>query len=265
MSLRMSPHMSPWRRTALGLLLPLLALALWWAAFEYRWTDSILMVPASQVWASTVALSASGELWASLGHSLWRYASGLAIGAVLGLAVGVLIGQWPLFRQLVGPSLHTVKHVSMFAWIPLIMVWFGLGETSRLVFIAAASFFPVVLNTIEGVAGVPQPLHEVARVLCLSRRQVFLRLVLPAALPSIFTGLHLALIYAWLSTLGAEYLLTSSTGLGNLLVEGRENLWIDQVLVGIVVVGSIGFALNALAAAAEARLLRWRGPAGTGS
>jgi sulfonate transport system permease protein len=83
--------------------------------------------------------------------------------------------------------------------------------------------------------------------------------VLPAALPSIFNGIHLALIYAWLATLGAEYLLTSGIGIGNLLTDGREHLWMDQVLLGIVIVGLVGFTLNWLAGTIEARLLRWRG------
>ena len=85
------------------------------------------------------------------------------------------------------------------------------------------------------------------------------RVVLPSALPSIFNGVHLALIYAWLATLGAEYLLTSGIGIGNLLTDGREHLWMDQVLLGIVVVGFVGFALNFIANHVEGRLLRWRG------
>jgi sulfonate transport system permease protein len=164
-----------------------------------------------------------------------------------------------LLENLVGPTLHTVKQFSLLAWIPLISVRFALGDLAKVVFLALAAFFPVALNTFEGIRGVPRELVEVARVFALTPLQLLCRVVLPAALPSIFNGVHLALIYAWLATLGAEYLLTSGIGIGNLLTDGREHLWMDQVLLGIVIVGLVGFTLNWLAGTIEARLLRWRG------
>lgn len=246
------------RKIARGLTLPLSLVVLWWAIIEFNVVSSPLTVTIFQVGEAAYSLSESGELWRALGQSLLRNFAGFSIGSSIGLVVGVLIGMWPLFRYSVAPSLHAIKHVSMFAWIPLIMTWFGIGETSRLVFISVSAFFPVVLNTIEGVGSVPRHFVEVAKVMKFSRWQIFSRLILPSALPSIFTGIYLALIYSWLSTLGAEYLLTSSEGVGNILTEGRDNLWIDQVIVGIVLAGAVGFVLNWIAGTLEARLLRWR-------
>jgi sulfonate transport system permease protein len=247
------------QRIRRGLALPALLLACWWAAFHFHWTDTVMFVPIAKVWDTALRMSASGELWRSLGASLARDLAGFVLGSLAGLALGIALGLSRLLDELVGPTLNTIKQISLFAWIPLISVWFGLGDTAKVVFLSLAAFFPVVLNTFEGIRSVPHELVEVGRVFALTRVQMLHRVVLPAALPSIFTGVHLALIYAWLATLGAEYLLTSGIGIGNLLTDGREHLWMDQVLLGIVMVGLVGYALNVIASAIETRLLRWRG------
>ncbi len=158
-----------------------------------------------------------------------------------------------------GPSFHTVKQISLFAWIPLISVWFGLGDAAKVAFLSLAAFFPVVLNTFEGIRAVPADLLEVARVLRFTRTQVLWRVVLPSAAPSIFAGIHLGLIYAWLATLGAEYLLVSGQGIGNTMTDGRENFWMDLVIFGVIVVGLVGFTLNWIASRIESRLLACAG------
>jgi sulfonate transport system permease protein len=215
-------------------------------------------VSPAAVWERALRYAASGELKAALGASLWRNLAGFAIGATGGLVFGAALGFSRLFERAVGPSFHTLKQISLFAWIPLISVWFGLGDMAKVAFLSLAAFFPVLLNTFEGIRSVPRELVEVARVFAFSRPQLVRRVVLRAALPSIFTGIYLGLLYAWLATLGAEYLLTSGVGLGNLLTDGREHFWMDQVLLGVVLVALVGFVLNGLAARFEARALRWR-------
>lgn len=246
------------KTAAQGAVIPL-ALIVWWLfALRSGSIGAPLDVSPKQILDRLFSLARNGELWGALSQSLLRNFLGLAWGAVSGLVLGVLIGACSPFRGFVAPTLHGIKHVSLFAWIPLIMTWFGIGEMSRLVFIALAAFFPIVLNTIEGVSSVPRPYIDVARVLGFSRWQLFTRTILPAALPSIFAGFNLALIYSWLATLGSEYLLTSSEGLGTLLVEGKDNLWLDQVLVGILLVGVVGLVLNAISNRIEKHLMRWR-------
>jgi sulfonate transport system permease protein len=218
-----------------------------------------MLVPIGKVWDTAVRMSSSGQLWRSLGASLARDLAGFALGSLAGLGLGIALGLSRLLENLIGPTLHTIKQISLFAWIPMISVWFGLGDTAKVVFLSLAAFFPVLLNTFEGIRSVPRELIEVGRVFALSPLQMLRRVVLPAALPSIFNGVHLALIYAWLATLGAEYLLTSGIGIGNLLTDGREHLWMDQVLLGVLMVGLVGYALNLAASGIESRLLRWRG------
>ncbi len=258
----MSPALSRnhmgFTRIRRGLTIPLLLLLAW---FSLQWLGvkgSYLLVTPAQVWHTASELFASGELTGALTASLLRYISGFAIGTLAGLAAGLLLGLSSLNRQLFGPTLHTLKQISLFAWIPLIMAWFGLGESSKIIFIALAAFFPALLNTFEGVGSVPAQLVEVARALCFSRWQLIRLVVLPAAVPSIFTGIYLGLIYAWLATLGSEYLLTSGMGLGNILVDGQEQLRMDFVILGIIMVGTIGFLLNWFASLLETYLSRWR-------
>ena len=246
-------------RSLRGFVLPALLLLLWWAAVRFGWSTSPLLVSPGQVWQTGVGQVTSGKLFVALGASLKRDLIGFAIGASGGLVVGAALGASRLFEKMVGPSFHTLKQISLFAWIPLLSVWFGLGDAAKIAFLSLAAFFPVVLNTFEGIRSVPPELLEVAQVLRFTRVQLWRKVILPAASPSIFAGIHLGLIYAWLATLGAEYLLVSGQGIGNLMIDGREHFWMDMVLFGVIVVGAVGFGLNWIASRVEARALAWRG------
>lgn len=245
----------------LGPVLPLCGLVAWWRMAASGHAGPLFVTP-GQVLGTAYTLAANGELWQALWASLGRYMGGLGLGASAGLGAALLLGLSKTSRRLLGPTLRTLQQVSLFAWIPLIMAWFGLGETSKWVFIALAAFFPVLVNSFEGVGSVPVHWVEVARVLRFSRWQLLTRVVLPSALPSIFSGLYLAIIYAWLATLGAEYLMTSGNGLGNVLADGQDRYRMDQVLLGVLVVTGVGFGLNTLASRLETRLQRWKANSG---
>ena len=253
----MSVHVVP--KPLRGCVIPLALLVLWWAAVRLGWSTSPLLVSPGKVWQTGWQQIISGHVFGALRASLWRDLVGFAIGASAGLLFGATLGASRLAERLLGPSFHTLKQISLFAWIPLLSVWFGLGDAAKVAFLSLAAFFPVVLNTFEGIRAVPQDLLEVARVLKFSPAQTWRQVILPAASPSIFTGIHLGLIYAWLATLGAEYLLVSGQGIGNLMIDGREQFQMDLVLFGVFAVGLVGFALNWVASRIEARALAWRG------
>ncbi|WP_295462973.1 ABC transporter permease [uncultured Pseudomonas sp.] len=239
-----------------GWWLPAAALVAWWLWTQLDDTPSPLLVSPQRVLATAWDLLASGQLWRMLAASLARNLAGFAIGTLAGLVLGYLLSQSRLFERLVGPSFNTFKQVSLFAWIPLISVWFGLGDVAKVVFLSLAALVPVTVHTCDGLRSVPPRLLEVARVYGYSRQQTLREVMLPAALPTIFTGLYLALIYSWLATLGAEYLLVSGEGIGNTLVDGSEHFRMDLVLVGMVVIGLVGAALNLFTQRLERRLLR---------
>ncbi|MES2205888.1 MAG: ABC transporter permease [Pseudomonadota bacterium] len=238
-----------------GWVIPVALLVYWWAAYYFHVNESPLFVSMGQVAKTALKLGKSGELWHALSASLYRMLMGFTLGSLAGLIVGGGLGLSRRFEGLVGPTFHAIKQVSLLAWIPLISLWFGLGDTAKIAFLSLAAFFPLALNTFEGIRSVQREFVEVAHVFAYSRWQLFRRVVLPAALPSIFTGVQLALIYSWLATLGAEFLLTSGVGIGNLLIDGREHLWMDYVLLGIAIVGIVGFVLQGIAQQIETRLL----------
>ena len=244
-----------------GFVLPVAAIVLWSLAASFELVNSALLVAPGKVLATAWEQIETGRLWRALSASLAREATGFLIGTLGGLVLGALLGLSPLFNRLVGPSFNTFKQISLFAWIPLISVWFGLGDVAKVVFLSLAALVPVVVNTCDGIRTTPKALLEVARVYGYSRTQTVLRVVLPAAAPSIFTGIYLALVYSWLATIGAEYLLVAGKGIGNTLIEGSEHFRMDLVLFGMVVIGSVGWAMNASARWLERRLARWLGRA----
>lgn len=174
------------------------------------------------------------------------------------MALGTLLGLSRIADRIVLPCFNGIKQIALLAWIPLISVWFGFDEAAKVVFIALAAAIPVVLNTVEGMRAAPKALIEVANSLRLTRVQQLFRLYLPAALPSILTGIQLALIYSWLATVGSEYFMAVGPGIGGLIIAGRERFDMDLVLLGILLRGLIGFALNSLANQLGHRLLPWQ-------
>jgi sulfonate transport system permease protein len=236
-----------------GLVLPVAALAVWWIVSRGAQAGHGVMVSPAQVWDTAVEQVRSGALVRALSASLARELTGFAIGTGLGLALGALLGISKLANRAIAPSFNTFKQVSLFAWIPLISVWFGLGDVAKVVFLSLAALVPVVMHTSDGIRAVPVNWLDVARAYRYGRLQTLAYVVLPAALPSIFTGVYLALIYSWLATLGAEYLLVAGSGIGNTLVDGSEQFRMDLVVFGVIVVGLTGWALNALARGVQRR------------
>jgi sulfonate transport system permease protein len=248
-----------WRAPALGAVLPLVLIAAWQIAAATGSFDAGLWAsPAAVLHAAADALH-DGSLAGDLLASLQRDLAGLAIGVPVGLAVGIFMALSRLGDALLGPSLSAVRQVALFTWVPIISLWLGTDEAAKIAFIAYAVFFPVMLATQAGVRGADPQLREVARTLCLTRWQSLRRVILPAALPAIAAGIHLALIYGWLATIGAEYLFSAGPGIGSALMTGRAQFRMDQVIVGMVAIALVGMILNVLAGAAERRLLQSRG------
>lgn len=246
------------RRSVRGVLPPLLLLLVWELVARCGSINKNLLVSPTTVLATTVTLTRQGELWAALQASLNRMLMGFVLGTAAGLLLGMLLGLSRTLSKLLGPSFHAVRQIAVFAWIPLISMWFGLGETAKVVFIGIVALFPVVLNTHEGIKSVSLEHIEVARVLTFNRLRLLRRVIFPAATPSIFTGIELAVMYAWLATIGAEYLMTTNGGIGSLMLEGREQFRMDVVLLGVIMTGLVGWILSSCARRLGTHLLRWR-------
>jgi sulfonate transport system permease protein len=246
------------RRALRGAALPLLLVAAWQWASTAGVVDGRLLPPLERVAAAAWTQLVHRDLLGDLGTSLARNLAGFALGGAAGVGFGLLIGLSRLAHRMLRPSFDALKGIAVFAWIPLIAIWFGFGEASKVAFVALAAFTPVALNTDEGVRGTPRGLLEVGAALGYGPWQRLRRIHLPAALPSILTGLQLGLIYAWLATVGAEYFLAKGSGIGGVLIEGRDRFDMAQVLLGVLLLGGVGFLLNRLALLAADRLAPWR-------
>ncbi len=242
---------------AAGLILPLLLLGLWQYAVDRQWlAEQILPAPAL-VWDSLVDLWQTGELGTHLAISLTRLGWSLAIGGGAGLLLGLAMGVSAQARAYLYPGFQLVSQFPVIGWVPLLIIFAGIGEALKISAIAIAVVVPVAVNTYQGIRNIPRALLEVVAVYRLSFGQTVRRLVLPAAAAGIFNGLRQGVMQAWLSLVFVE-LLASSEGIGYLMVWGRQLLQLDIVVVGMLVIGAIGIVLDRLLAWGEARLQGWQ-------
>lgn len=246
------------RRALRGAVLPLALLALWEMASHGGLIDPRILPPLERVARTAADQVVNQGLLGHLGASLLRDVIGFALGTLIGLVVGTALGLSRIADRLFMPTFDGLRQIAILAWIPLIAIWFGMGELAKIVFIMAAALVPVVLNTYEGVRSASAQLVEVARAFTFTRWQVVTRLYLPSALPSIATGVHLALIYAWVASIGSEYFMTVGPGIGGMIIAGRERFEMDLVMLGILILGLVGYLINRSASLLEAWLLRWQ-------
>ncbi|MHC1479076.1 ABC transporter permease [Frateuria aurantia] len=198
----------------------------------------------------------------SLGHvllaSLQRYLAGLALGLLGGTAVGIVLGWSPATNRLLGPGLRFVRHIAIFAWLPLLTAWVGLGELAKVSFVALATALTMLTATAAGMQASPHALGEVASLLGLSPWQRFRRLRWPAALTQVFSGLQLCLVQAWLATIGAEFFLSSSPGLGSLMINAGQSFQMDAVITAMLTMGLLGYGFHRAGRWLEHSTTDWR-------
>jgi sulfonate transport system permease protein len=243
--------------TARTLFLPLLILGLWQLTSWRGWIAPQILPAPTIVWATFVELIRSGDTPTNLLISLERVGWGFLAGGSIGLVFGILMAQFPSFRAYVYPSFTIFTQVPALGWIPLLMMFVGIGEALKIIIIAKAAMVPVAINTFQGIRNIPENHFEVASVFRLTRLQVVHKVILPAALPSIFTGLRYGLTHAWLALVTVE-LLASSEGIGFQMVWGRQLFQLDVVIASILVIGIVGLSIDLVFSLIESRLLRWR-------
>jgi sulfonate transport system permease protein len=201
---------------------------------------------------------ASGALPADVADSLRRNLTGFAIGAGAGLLLGVLLGASRLAERLAGPVVLAQRQTALFSWVPLIAMWFGGGDAGKIAFIAVAAFQPMVVNAWSGVARIPGRYRELSAALLFLPLDYVRLIALPAALPTIFTGVASALNYAWLATVGSEVFLNVSLGLGARLIEGSQMFDRELLFLVIFALGLVGCVYAWLGRLIERHLVRGR-------
>ena len=266
-----------WNDAATGLVVPVLAIALWqWVAASglvdrqvlpapldvwRKWVDYLLpSAPFAQYtdggWLSWPAWALSGELPVDVIASLYRVVVGFAIGAGLALPLGLAMGASGRVHAWMNPLVQVLRPIPPIAYIPLAMLWFGLGNPPAVFLIAIGAFFPVLMNTIAGVRQVDGIYLRAARNLGAGRMTVFLRVILPAAVPYILSGVRIGIGTAFIVVIVAEMIAVNS-GLGFRISEAREYFWSDKVIAGMISIGVLGLLIDIGVNRLNNHLLRW--------
>ncbi|MBH2018463.1 MAG: ABC transporter permease [Burkholderiales bacterium] len=241
----------------LGLILPVLLFALWWIATEHHWVAEQILPPPAFVWDSLKDVLASGELQGHVMFSAARVAWSLLIGGSVGLLLGFGMGLSRTFKAYVFPTFDVLAQLPVLGWIPLLIIFVGIEEPLKVTAVSIAVVVPVALSTLSGIANIPQALLEVGRVYQFSALQTIRRIVLPAAAPSLFTGLRQGVMQAWISVIFVE-LLSSSEGLGFFMAYSRSLSQIDMVIVAMLAIGVVGIVIELGLRLIESRLQGWR-------
>lgn len=238
------------------LISPLLLLMIWELITRQGWIPAWFLPVPTEVFQTLIDMVISGELLHHAAISLGRAISGYAMAAVVGVGLGVLIAWSRVVEDFFDPLIELIRPLSTFALIPIFFLWFGIGNTSKIMIIFKSCFFPIVLNTIAGIKGVDKKLIMAARSLGADGGQMWTRVLLPSAMPMIITGMRISTAIAMMALVGVE-MLSSDSGLGFLVIDAQRTFDTERVFAGIVVLALLGFSLDRLARKIQARILSW--------
>ena len=241
------------------LILPSIFLAVWYAVSEAELYPAYIVPPLSMVIRSFVELTGTGALFQHILWSIVRVIAGFAIAALIGIPLGIGMGWSNSLMRLVEPFTNIIRQIPPIAWVPFAMIWFKAGVVESSAFIVfIGAFFPILLNTISGVKGVPVLFIESAYTLGASSRQILAKVVLPASMPNILSGLRIGIGIGWMSLVAAE-MMGQDYGLGSFIINSSTVLRMDRVVVGMITIGFLGFLMDRFFKELESSLLSWRG------
>jgi NitT/TauT family transport system permease protein len=234
-----------------------LLIAAWWIVVVV--TGSVIFPTPLQVVTGTLELARDGTLWAHIGSSLFRVGTGFLLAVVVGVPLGLLMGWVGGAFTMLNPVVQVLRPISPIAWIPIAILWFGVGDVSPIFLIFLSSVFPTIVQTVAAVHAIERHYIWAAENFGVSRTRLFLQVVIPAALPQIIVGLRVSLGVAWLVVVAAEMIALRS-GLGYLIIDSRNagNRY-DLVVAGMVIIGLTGLLLDgAMRRLERLKAVRWR-------
>ncbi len=240
-----------------GLILPLIILGLWQTASSREWIDAVFLpaplVVVKAFWTMLLRQNLLLDIWASV----VIVGQAFIYGSVAALVLGVAAGLSQRVERFFGPTFDTIRHIPGIAWLPLIVLWLGIGAPAKILVIAKSVFFPVFLNTLQGIRNVDRNYVDLAKVLTLTPLQLVRQVILPGAMPSIVVSLRYAAGLAWALVVVAEGL-SGLEGLGFLIFRAQGLLLTDQLIVCMIIIGAIGFLIDRGMYLVQKRVLRWK-------
>lgn len=237
--------------------LPVAILLVWQFLFYLGCIKPIILPPPSQIALTFWTLLAGGDLTRHIGISILRVLEGFGIAAVLGLSFGTAIGLSRTLDRLTDLVIQLIKPIPPIAWIPLAILWFGIGEESKVYIIFLGAFFPIIVSTIDGIRQTDQKYVELAKILEVPQTRFIRQVIIPGAFPAIMTGLRVGLMVAWMCVVAAE-LIAASSGIGYLIMDARQLSQSDVVLVGMITIGIIGKLMDSMIKRLERHLITWK-------
>ncbi|WP_075182585.1 taurine ABC transporter permease TauC [Pantoea sp. 1.19] len=258
-----APRRRPSRQRTLSLLTPIAVCLLWWTITARGWIDPLFLPPPQQVLHQLITVAGpsgfmDATLWQHLAASLLRIVLALVAAVLIGVPVGLAMGLSPTLRGVLDPLIELYRPVPPLAYLPLMVIWFGIGETAKILLIYLAIFAPVALATLAGVRSARQTRLRAAQSLGASRWQVLWYVILPGALPEMLTGIRIGLGVGW-STLVAAELIAATRGLGFMVQSAGEFLATDVVLAGIAVIALVACGVELGLRVLQRRLTPWHG------
>jgi ABC-type nitrate/sulfonate/bicarbonate transport system permease component len=252
-----------WQRVSTRALSLLALFLAWWAlaaanASVFRWFNPVLLPDPPAIGQEAWRLLVLGSLQRDVLASLVRVVQGFVIAAILGVAVGTLVARVTVIENVVEPVLDLLRPIPPLAFLPLLVLYLGIGEASKIGFIAYSAFFPVFTTTREGIKYVDPLLVRAAESLGASQREILRYVIIPAAMPNIMTGLRLGFALSFFVIVAAEFI-AAERGLGFLINDAREFFRVDRMLLGAAAIGLVGYVFNQLFSRLERVLVPWKG------
>lgn len=245
------------RKIINGLIIPAIVIILWYIGTTYSDIPVGILPKISMVGTAFTNMLKTSELQKDLLISLSRVLKGFLFSALLGIVLGSLIGMSKLLKEMFVPTITVIRQIPIIAWIPLIIMWAGIGEGSKVVIIVIAAFFPIMVNTESGMEQTPKGYLEVAKLYKLSKWGTFVKVYLPHALPHILVGLKLGLGVSWMAVVASE-LIASNSGIGYRLNYSRSMMEADKVIVCMIVIGLVGVLMDKLIGIIFGLLTPWQ-------
>jgi sulfonate transport system permease protein len=244
-------------------ILPAAILALWWGSVGLGVFEAHQLPPPPVVLEAAIGVWRRGLLQQDIIATVLRVAEGFAIGSVIAVVLGTITGLSRRSEVAFEPTLQALRTVPTLAWAPLLLLWMGIDEAPKITLVAIGAFFPAYVNLVAGIKNVDRKLVDVARVFDMRGSEIARRVVLPASLPNLLTGLRLGATQAWLFVVVAEFF-GASSGLGFRLTDSLQSTRVDLMLVALVVLAVLGKLTDSAIAVIERRSLRWRDTIGEG-
>lgn len=240
-----------------GMIVPVIILFSWIVLSESGMFSALIMPKIGDIWASLVECIVSGTMLLDLKVSFLIVLRGYFFGALLGLVLGVIMGIFTPVYQLFAPTINALRQIPPLAWIPLLILWVGIGDTAKIILIGLGVFYPVLLNTISGISEVSTSYLEFARNYKIRKSDILFKILLPGAFPSIFVGLRLGAGQAWMSIVAAE-MIAAVSGVGYRINAARNLLQTSQVIVYMILIGVVGGLMDVLLRRVGELAVKWR-------